>query len=279
MGNVNLIELIKSLRERTGAGMMDCKRALIASNNDEEKAIEWLREKGIAKSAAKASRIAAEGLGAILINGNEAVIAEINCETDFVAKSDKFQELTKKVLEETMSKKPANIDEAREICLKHFSDATMALGEKLDYRRFEILTKKDDECFGSYLHMGGKIASLLVLSKENAELAKGLAMHIAANQPSYITKDDIPESVVRKETEIALKAAEEDEKLRGKPQNILEKIIGGKVSKTLAETTLVEQVYLIDGEKKVGQVLSEAGVKVMKFVRYAVGEGIAKVEE
>lgn len=270
------IELIKELRDRTGAGMMDCKHALEASNNDVEKAIDWLREKGIAKAQAKASRIAAEGLAGVVVKGNSACIAEVNCETDFVSKGEKFHKLVDDTIEVTLSSGVKSIEEAKEATKALFTDATVSMGEKLDYRRFELVTKESGQGFGSYIHMGGKIATLVVLEKDDAELAKGLAMHIAANAPKYTSEKEIPSSTVEKEKAIALQQMKEDPKFATKPEAMLNGIAEGKVRKVLSESILTSQVYLLDGEKNVGQVLKEKGNNVVKFVRYSVGEGIEK---
>ena len=275
----NMIELIKELRERTGAGMMDCKHALEASGEDVEKAIDWLRQKGIAKAQAKASRIAAEGLAGVKLEGDKAVIAEVNCETDFVSKGEKFHALVDNVLGVTLEKEPKSIEEARELTKGLFTDATVSMGEKLDYRRFEVLTKEAGEGFGGYVHMGGKIAVLVLLKKEDAELAKGLAMHIAANSPKFISEADVPAETVAHEKAIQLELMKQDEKLAGKPADMLDNIANRKVQKVLSESTLSAQVYLLDGEKSVAQVLKEKGNEVVKFIRFAVGEGIEKRQD
>ena len=271
-----MIELIKELRDRTGAGMMDCKRALEANDSDVEKAIDWLREKGIAKAQAKASRIAAEGLAGVVVEGNKAIILEVNCETDFVAKGERFHKLTDDCAKDTLAKGYKSVEEAKEGVAQLFAEATVAMGEKLDYRRFEIVEKSAEQGFGFYIHMGGKIATLVVLGKEDAELAKGLAMHIAANAPKYIAQEDIPAEVIAHEKAIALENMKNDPKMAGKPEAMLNGIADGKVKKLLAESVLGAQVYLIDGEKTVAQVLNEKGNKVVKFIRFAVGEGIEK---
>ncbi len=272
----SMIELIKELRERTGAGMMDCKHALEESGEDVEKAIDWLRQKGIAKAQAKASRIAAEGLAEVQVCGNKAIISEVNCETDFVSKGEKFHTLVSESAKVTLEKGCKTLEEAKEATKELFTDATVSMGEKLDYRRFEIVEKKDSEGFGSYIHMGGKIATLVVLDKEDAEFAKGLAMHIAANAPKYIAEEDIPAEVIAHEKEIALENMKEDPKMAGKPAQMLEGIANGKVKKVLAESVLGSQAYLLDGEKSVAQVAKEKGIKIVKFIRYSVGEGIEK---
>lgn len=275
----SMIELIKELRDRTGAGMMDCKKALEASNQDVEKAIDWLREKGIAKAQAKASRIAAEGLAGVVVNGDKAVIAEVNCETDFVSKGEKFHKLVDDVMAVTLESEPKTIDEAKTATSALFTDATVSMGEKLDYRRFELVNKTASQDFGSYIHMGGKIATLVVLDKQDAELAKGLAMHIAANAPKYVSEADIPADVIEHEKAIAMETAKADPKLAGKPEQMLQGIVNGKVKKVLSESILLSQAYLLDGEKSVAQVLKEKGINVVKFVRYAVGEGIEKRQD
>ena len=272
----SMIELIKELRDRTGAGMMDCKRALEATGSDVDKAIDWLREKGIAKAQAKSSRIAAEGLASVIVEGNKAVILEVNCETDFVAKGERFHKLVDDTAKETLANGYASIEEAKTGVAQLFTDATVAMGEKLDYRRFEIVEKAAGQGFGSYIHMGGKIATLVVLEKEDAELAKGLAMHIAANAPKYVKAEDIPADVIAHEKQIALENMKNDPKMAGKPEAMLNGIADGKVKKLLAESVLGAQVYLLDGEKAVAQVLKEKGNNVVKFVRFAVGEGIEK---
>ena len=276
MASENLIALIKVLRERTGAGMMDCKKALEASGNDVEKSIDWLREKGIAKQAAKASRIAAEGMASTYVEGNKAIILEVNCETDFVAKGDRYHALVENVAKQTLEANAKDIDTAKEITNQLFVDATVAMGEKINYRRFEYVEKQDGEEFGAYVHMGGKIAVVTVTSK-NADVAKGLAIHIAANNPQYISMKDIPADVLEHERAITLEAAKNDEKLANKPENILRGIVEGKVRKMLAESVLEEQVYLMgDGTQTVGQYLKSVGVTLVKFVRYALGDGLEK---
>ena len=275
----SMIELIKELRDRTGAGMMDCKKALEATGSDVEKAIDWLREKGIAKAQAKASRIAAEGLAGVVTNGNEAIIAEVNCETDFVSKGEKFHKLVDDVMDVTLKGKCADIEAAKEATKTLFTDATVSMGEKLDYRRFDIVNKTSTQGFGAYIHMGGKIATLVVLEKDDAELAKGLAMHIAANAPKYVSESDIPADVIEHEKAIAFETAKADPKLAGKPEQMLQGIVMGKVKKVLSESILLSQAYLLDGEKSVAQVLKEKGNSVLKFVRYAVGEGIEKRQD
>lgn len=273
----SIIELIKILRETTGAGMMDCKKALEACELDVDRAKDWLREKGITTAAKKEARIAAEGLTNVRVCGScsKGIILEVNCETDFVAKGDAFRDLVDQATVELMHNDARDLEHGRELTQKLFAEATVKMGEKLSLRRFEIV-KAEGQGFGHYIHMGGKISVLVVLDKVNEELAKGLAMHIAANNPLYVSKESIPASEIEHETAIQLEAAKNDDKLKGKPENILVNIIKGKVNKVLFDSTLSEQFYLLDGEKKVADVLSANGVKVLKFVRYQVGEGIEK---
>lgn len=274
-----IIELIKVLRERTGAGMMDCKKALEGTDCDIEKACDWLREKGIAKAAKKASRIAAEGLTFVKAcdKCGKAIIIEVNCETDFVAKSDAFKTLVEEVAHLIMQNDIKTVEEAKAhpAIAELFTNATVKIGEKLDLRRFEIVALNGEESFGTYIHMGGKISVLVVLDKAD-EAAKGIAMHIAANNPLYINKEDIPADVLAHETAIQMEASKADEKLANKPEAVVKKIVEGKVNKQLSETTLAEQDYLLEPGTSVGNFLKQHSIKVVKFVRYMVGEGIEK---
>ena len=274
-----LSDLIKQLRDRTGAGLMDCKAALLNNDEDLDKATDWLREKGLAKAAKKADRIAAEGLALTKTceKCGKTVILEVNCETDFVAKGDAFKELVENVAGEILKNEPKDVETAKELTTALFTDATVKMGEKFDLRRFEVIEKGNNFVY-TYIHMGGKIAVVVVLDKDDAELGKGLAMHIAANNPSYLDTNAIGADAIEHETKIQLEAAKQDPKLAGKPEEMLKKIIGGKVNKYFAEMVLVEQPYLLDTEsgKKVGQILQEKKVNVLKYVRYQVGEGIEK---
>ena len=251
-----IIELIKVVRERTGAGLMDCKNALKESDNDVEKACTWLREKGIAKAAKKSTRIAAEGLTAVKVNGNKAILVEVNCETDFVAKSDPFIELTNTIADTVLNQDLACVNCAKEATAELFTDATVKLGEKLDLRRIEVVNKEDSDIFGQYVHMKGKISVLVQLAGGTPEIAKGIAMTIAANNPQYATK--------------------EDHSLDGKPDNIKEKILQGRVDKHFKEMILVDQEYVLDPSITVGDLLKKNGASIKKFVRYQVGEGMEK---
>ncbi len=282
----NIIELIKQLRDRTGAGLMDCKKALIENGEDLEKAALWLREKGIAKQEKKASRTAAEGVAWVKTSGNKAAIIEINCETDFVANSDPFRELVKGVNDIVLAAEPKTKEEALACTDKDgksikdlFVDAGIKLGEKLDFRRFAIIEKSDDEIFGPYIHMNGKIATLVVLKGGDAEIANGIALNVCNDNPTYISDADIPSDVIARETEIEKEASLNDPSFAKKPANIQEKIIEGRVKKNLGSSVLTEQVYILDQEKKVGDVLKASKATVSSFIRYAVGEGIEKKQE
>lgn len=272
------VDLIKQLRDRTGAGLMDCKGALLANDGDLDKAGDWLREKGLAKAAKKASRIAAEGLAIAKAcpSCGAVVILEINCETDFVAKGDGFRALVDNVANVILEKKPATIEEAKELTAGLFTDATVAMGEKFDLRRFEIIAKAENTTVATYIHMGGKIASAVVISGDDAELGKQLCMHVAANNPLYLTKNDIPADEIEREKKVQVELAKNDEKLAGKPQAMLEKIIESKINKHFAESVLASQPFLMDDSKTIEQVCAEKKISILKIVRYAVGEGIEK---
>ena len=273
----SLIDLIKVLRDRTGAGLMDCKGALLANDCDLEKASDWLREKGLAKAAKKADRIAAEGLALAVKcqHCGKVVVLEVNCETDFVAKGDAFRAFVEGIASVILKNEPKDVEEAKALCSELFADATVKMGEKFDLRRFTIIPHEDN-VIGSYVHMGGKIAVAVSLNGGDDELAKKIAMHIAANNPQYLTINDVPADVRAHEMSVQVEAAKNDPKLANKPAPVLEKILEGKINKYFAEMTLEAQPFLMDDSKTVSQFLSENGVKVLSFVRYAVGEGIEK---
>lgn len=274
----SLIELIKELREVTGAGMMDCKRALVENDNDINKAKDWLREKGITTAAKKSSRVAAEGLTYAVKAKTHSIILEINSETDFVSRSEKFINLVHEIGDLLLAKAPETKEAADELVNPLITTATVSIGEKLSFRRYQLIKANEDNV-SAYIHMGGKISTILVLEKADSELAKGLAMHVTANAPQYISTENIGKGEIEHEKHIQLEAAKNDEKLAGKPEAMLLKIVEGKVQKTFAESTLLEQVYLIDGETKVSKVLKDKGNKVLTFVRFQVGEGIEKRQD
>ena len=272
------IDQIKELRDRTGAGLMNCKEALIEAEADIEKAIDILREKGIAKAAKKAGRVAAEGLALVKTGEGKAVVAEINCETDFVSSSDKFHEFTAKVMDELFAKGCKTLEEAQEATKDLFAEATIAMGEKFLLRRYAFLELKDGEAFGSYIHMGGKIAALAVLSKDLGEANRGIAMTIASAAPEYLTLADVPAADRERELAIAQKEVAEDPKLASKPENVKAMIAQRKVDSRLGENCLEAKPYALDPDGKllVSQFLKEKGAKVVTFVRYLVGEGVDK---
>ena len=274
--------LVKELRERTGAGMMDCKKALTQTDGDIDAAIDYLRENGIAKAAKKADRIAAEGLSYIEVKGNKAVILEINSETDFVAKNEKFVALVKNVAEAILAAEPATLEEALQVEAQGgtveavINEGIATIGEKLSLRRFEVVTKSDADAFGAYSHMGGRIGVLtLVEGSTDEEAAKDVAMHIAALAPKYLDESEVPADVLEHEKKVLTEQALNE----GKPANIVEKMIVGRINKFLEEITVVNQKFVKDDSFTVEKFLASKGGKIAKFVRYEVGEGIEKKED
>ncbi|EKC6401527.1 elongation factor Ts [Staphylococcus pseudintermedius] len=276
-------KLVKELRERTGAGMMDCKKALEATDGDIEKAIDYLREKGIAKAAKKADRIAAEGITHVEVKGNEAVIVEINSETDFVARNEGFQQLVKEIANQILDTKAATVEELNETTLpngkkvsEHMTEAISTIGEKLSLRRFEIRTKTDNDAFGAYLHMGGRIAVLSVVEGTTDEdAAKDVAMHIAAINPKYVSSEQVSEEELNHEREVLKQQALNE----GKPENIVGKMVEGRLRKYLQEICAVDQNFVKNPDQTVEAFLKSKGGKLVDFVRYEVGEGIEKRQE
>ena len=274
--------LVKELRERTGAGMMDCKKALTQTDGNIDAAIDYLRENGIAKAAKKADRIAAEGLSYIEVKGNKAVILEINSETDFVAKNEKFVALVKNVAEAILAAEPATLEEALQVEAQGgtveavINEGIATIGEKLSLRRFEVVTKTDADAFGAYSHMGGRIGVLtLVEGSTEEEAAKDVAMHIAALAPRYLDESEVPADVLEHEKKVLTEQALNE----GKPANIVEKMIVGRINKFLEEITVVKQKFVKDDSFTVEKFLASKGGKLAKFVRYEVGEGIEKKED
>ena len=274
--------LVKELRERTGAGMMDCKKALTQTDGDIDAAIDYLRENGIAKAAKKADRIAAEGLSYIEVKGNKAVILEINSETDFVAKNEKFVALVKNVAEAILAAEPATLEEALQVEAQGgtveavINEGIATIGEKLSLRRFEVVTKSDADAFGAYSHMGGRIGVLtLVEGSTDEEAAKDVAMHIAALAPKYLDESEVPADVLEHEKKVLTEQALNE----GKPANIVEKMIVGRINKFLEEITVVKQKFVKDDSFTVENFVASKGGKLAKFVRYEVGEGIEKKED
>lgn len=278
-------KLVKELRDLTGAGMMDCKKALEASEGDIQKAVDWLREKGVASAQKKAGRIAAEGASSIVTEGNKAVLVELNSETDFVAKNETFVALVNDVAKAILNNNVSSVEEALALDLKgqHIEDAivsaTATIGEKITLRRFEVLEKNDDQVFGSYIHMGGKISAVTVLDGSDESLARDIAMQVASMAPVYISRDDIPQDVVTKEEAIQIEILKNDPSLASKPEKVLQGIVSGRVAKTFQEVTLLDQVFFKDQSLKVAQLLKNAHSNVTAFARFVVGEGLEKREE
>ena len=277
---------VKELREKTGAGMMDCKKALEACEGDQDKAVDWLREKGIAKAAKKESRIAAEGITEAVEDGNEAIIFEVNCETDFVTKNEKFIDLVKELKETLISDKCKTIEEASEVKLKdgktiaeRIVEETATIGEKISFRRFERITKNDDEVFGIYSHMGGKITAVVVVKGASVDVAKDVAMQAAAMNPIAVNRDAVDSEVVEHEKEMIKAEMKNDPKNENKPEDILDKMAVGKLGKFFKENCLVEQAFIKDSSLTVEKYVKENGGEVVSMTRFAVGEGIEKREE
>jgi elongation factor Ts len=276
-------QMVKELREKTGAGMMDCKKALTQTDGDMEKAIDFLREKGMASAEKKADRVAAEGLTSVVVDGNNAVILEINAETDFVAKNVAFQTLVKEVGEHLLSTKPTNVEEALQTTMSngstvdaHINAAISKIGEKMTLRRFEVKTKTDNDAFGAYLHMGGRISVLSVLEGTTDEsVAKDVSMHIAAINPKYISRDQVSSEEVDHEREVLTQQALNE----GKPENIVVKMVEGRLGKYFEEICLLDQSFVKDPDQKVKKYVESKGGTVREFVRYEVGEGLEKREE
>ena len=272
---------VKELREKTGAGMLDCKKALEANNGDMQASIDWLREKGISKAAKKADRIAAEGLAEIKIDGNKAAIVEVNSETDFVAKNPEFTGLVDLIATAILSSNVKTVEEVMKLELEGNTieniiiDKTATIGEKLSFRRFELVEKEDNQVFGTYSHMGGKIVTLAVLEGTDEEVAKDVAMQIAAMRPLYLDKDSVPTERVEKEREILTEQAENE----GLDANKLPMIVNGRLNKFYEEVCLLDQGFVKENKMKVSKYVESKNMKVLSFVRYEVGEGMEKREE
>ncbi|HIH7671749.1 TPA: translation elongation factor Ts [Staphylococcus aureus] len=276
-------KLVKELREKTGAGMMDCKKALTETDGDIDKAIDYLREKGIAKAAKKADRIAAEGLVHVETKGNDAVIVEINSETDFVARNEGFQELVKEIANQVLDTKAETVEALMETTLpngksvdERIKEAISTIGEKLSVRRFAIRTKTDNDAFGAYLHKGGRIGVLTVVEgSTDEEAARDVAMHIAAINPKYVSSEQVSEEEINHEREVLKQQALNE----GKPENIVEKMVEGRLRKYLQEICAVDQDFVKNPDVTVEAFLKTKGGKLVDFVRYEVGEGMEKREE
>ncbi len=279
--------MVKELREKTGAGMLDCKKALEAANCDMEEAIKWLREKGIAKAEKKASRVAAEGLCNVVVKGNQAVVYEVNSETDFVAKNQKFIDLLNQIGEAIVNSDAKCTDCALQLEVNGKSlnevilEASGTIGEKLSLRRVQRIVKTDSQVFGIYKHMGGTIVTLSVLDGSDEEAAKDVSMHVAAMSPKYVSKEDVSAEELQKEREILLAQAmnENEQSAKPKPQQIIEKMVEGRLNKELQEMCLLSQQFVKNPDQTVEAYVSSKKCAVKSFVRLAVGEGIEKRED
>lgn len=281
MANITA-KLVKELRDMTGVGMMDAKKALVEVEGDIDKAVDFLHEKGLAKAAKKADRIAAEGVTATYVDGNTAALIELNSETDFVAKNDKFQALVATVVKAIAQAKPATMEEALAVKVgdktieELILEGTTVIGEKLSLRRFEVLSKADGDAFGEYLHMGGRIGVLTVIEgSDDSVAAKDVAMHVAAINPRYVSREDVSEEDYKHEEKIQTEIALNE----GKPANIVEKMIKGRMNKYLAEISLTEQAFVKNPDQTVAEFVASKGGKVKTFVRYEVGEGMEKRQD
>lgn len=272
---------VKELRERTGAGMLDCKKALDACEGDMDKAIDWLREKGISKAAKKEGRIAAEGVCVVKVEGSNAVILEVNSETDFVAQNKEFLDFTNYLADVLLKNDATTVEDALKIndggetIGDKLINLTAKIGEKLSLRRFEKVTKTDDEVFGTYTHMGGKIGSLVVLKGANSDVAKDVCMHIAAMAPVCLNKEDVPADMIDHEKTVITEQVMNE----GKPQEIALKMVNGRINKFYKEICLADQEFIKDSSVNVSTYVKNNGGEIVKFVRFAVGEGIEKKEE
>ena len=274
--------LVKELREKTGAGMLDCKKALEATNANIEEAINWLREKGISKAAKKAERIAAEGLAAIYTEGNVAAIVEVNSETDFVAKNNEFVSMVNAILKAIVKNNPKTNEDVLALDVDGMTvndlivDKTAKIGEKLSFRRFTRIEKKDSEVFGEYIHMGGKIAVLTVVDNVSEEVAREVAMHAAAMRPLYTKSSEVPTDVLEKEKAIMREQLINE----GKPAERIEGILVGKVKKYYEEICLENQIFVkAQNKETVAEYVANNGGTITTMIRYEVGEGMEKREE
>ena len=275
-------KLVKELRDMTGVGMMDAKKALVEVDGDMDKAVDFLREKGLASAGKKADRIAAEGTTAFYVDGNTAALIEVNAETDFVTRNDQFKELVATLAETIAKAQPADLEAALALDVDGQTvenliiNSINTIGEKISLRRFEIYTKTDNDAFGTYVHTDGSIGVLTLIEGTTDEtVAKDIAMHIAAMNPKYVSREEVSDEDYAHEEKIQTEIALNE----GKPAAIVEKMIKGRMNKYLAEISLTEQPFVKDGDQTVGQYASAKGGKVVKFTRFLVGEGMEKRQE
>jgi elongation factor Ts len=276
--------MVKELRSRTGAGMMDCKKALTATDGDMDKAIDYLREKGLSKAAKKASRVAAEGIVDCYIDeaNKVAALVEVNCETDFVANTDEYKSMVKALAKHIAENKPADMDALKnqefngtgKKVSEVLTEAVAKIGEKIDLRRFTVY-EYGDHTLGHYIHGAGKIGAMVELEGGDEELGKHVAMQIAAAAPSWLDRTQVPEDVLNHEKEVLSEQARNE----GKPEKIIEKMVMGRLQKFYKENCLVDQEFVMDSDKNISGLLKEHGAKALRFVRYQLGEGIEKKKE
>jgi elongation factor Ts len=273
----DIIALIKDLRERTGAGMMDCKKALLESNMDLEKATAWLHEKGVLKAAKKADRVAAEGLSLVYLQPQLALILEVNCETDFVSRGDAFRKLLNDTAAILLASKPATLEAAVALTQNLYTEATVKIGEKLSLRRFTLISKQPNQLFGHYVHMNGVVSSLVLVEGGDVTLADQLAMHITDRNPLYPNFASVSASMIQEETLKQRNLVKEDPKYANKPEAILSKIVEGKVNTMFKESSLDMQPFMFSETEELTKVfLDKNKMKTIQFARYKVGEGIEK---
>ncbi|WP_439444209.1 translation elongation factor Ts [Listeria aquatica] len=282
MANITA-QMVKELREKTGAGMMDCKKALVETDGDMEKAIDLLREKGIAKAAKKSDRIASEGMTHVVSNEKHAIVLEVNAETDFVAKNGNFKELVEKLANHLLAVRPASLEDALKTEIEdgvtvqeYITEAITKIGENISLRRFDITEKSENCAFGEYIHMNGRIGVVVLLNgTTDSAVAKDIAMHIAAINPKYISRDDVDADELAHEKEVLTQQALNE----GKPENIVEKMVEGRLKKWLSDISLLDQPFVKDPDVTVGEYAKKHGATVESFVRFEVGEGIEKKED
>ena len=273
--------LIKKLKDMTNAGLMDCKKALEASNENIDEAVKWLREKGISKAAKKADRIAAEGSSTVLVEGNNAVIVELNSETDFVSANEKFKALLDRIAKAIINSSATTVEEALALPSEEGTvnddiiNVTATMGEKISLRRFTKLSKNDDQVFGRYIHMGGRISTLTLVNGNDENVANDVAMHLAAMNPKYVTREDVPSSELEEESKVLKEQAINE----GKPEDIAEKMVQGRIKKYYQDVVITEQEFVKDSSITVGTYLSNNSSELASMIRYEVGEGIEKKEE
>ena len=273
--------LIKKLKDMTNAGLMDCKKALEASNENIDEAVKWLREKGISKAAKKADRIAAEGSSTVLVDGNNAVIVELNSETDFVSANEKFKALLDRIAKTIINSNANTVEEALALPCEEGTlnddiiNVTATMGEKISLRRFTRLTKTDDQVFGKYIHMGGRISTLTLVNGSKEEVACDVAMHLAAMNPKYVKREDVPTTEIEEESKVLKEQAINE----GKAPEIAEKMVQGRINKYYQDVVITEQEFVKDGSMTVGTYLKNNSSELVSMIRYEVGEGIEKKEE